>query len=63
MPHRDGPAIGAALKRVLTDPALAARMSAEAARIAPMAAWEIVADRYRSLAHRLLGARRDSVHT
>jgi polysaccharide biosynthesis protein PslF len=62
VPHRDGPAIGAALRRVLTDPLQAARMSAEAARIAPLASWDIVADRYRSLAHGLLGARQDSFH-
>jgi polysaccharide biosynthesis protein PslF len=55
VPHRDGPAIGAALKRVLTDPQLAGRMSAEAARMAPGLHWPAVADRYRSLAQNLLG--------
>ncbi|MDT4988676.1 MAG: polysaccharide biosynthesis protein PslF [Micromonosporaceae bacterium] len=57
VPHRDGPAIGAALRRVLTDPRLAARMSAEAARIAPGLAWSTVADRYRTLAATLLASR------
>jgi glycosyltransferase involved in cell wall biosynthesis len=57
VPHRDGPAIGAALRRVLTDPRLAARMSAEAARIAPGLAWSNVAERYRMLAATLLASR------
>ena len=55
VPHRDGPAIGAALRRVLTDPLLACQMSAEASRIAPGLHWSTVAERYRSLARELLG--------
>jgi glycosyltransferase involved in cell wall biosynthesis len=57
VPHGDGPAIGAALRQVLTDPRLAARMSAEAARIAPSLRWSTVADRYRALAGTLLETR------
>lgn len=54
VPFRNGVAIGAALRRVLTDPALAARMSAEAARISPGLRWSGVAQRYRTLAGDLL---------
>jgi glycosyltransferase involved in cell wall biosynthesis len=57
VPHQDGPAIGVALRRVLTDPALARRLSTEAARIAPGLRWPAVADRYRVLADELLGTR------
>jgi glycosyltransferase involved in cell wall biosynthesis len=54
VPHRDGPAIGAALTQVLTDPVLAARMSREAARVVSDSNWPAVAQRYRSLAAGLL---------
>ncbi|MEV0566828.1 glycosyltransferase [Dactylosporangium sp. NPDC050588] len=54
VPHRDGPAIGAALKRVLTEPGLAAGMHAEAKRIAQHSGWPVVAQRYRGLAAMLL---------
>jgi glycosyltransferase involved in cell wall biosynthesis len=54
VPHRDGAAIGAALKQILTDPVLAGRMSAKAAQIAPGLSWPAVADRYRGLADLLL---------
>ncbi len=57
VPRRDGPAIGAALRRVLTEPGLAASMSAEAARLAPGLRWPAVADQYRSLARELLSGR------
>jgi glycosyltransferase involved in cell wall biosynthesis len=57
VPHQDGPAIGVALRKVLTDPALARRLSAEAARIAPGLRWPAVADRYKVLADELLGTR------
>jgi polysaccharide biosynthesis protein PslF len=54
VPHHDGPAIGDALFRVLTDPALASRMTHEARRIAPPLLWPAVAGAYRRLAHQLL---------
>jgi glycosyltransferase involved in cell wall biosynthesis len=54
VPHRDGPAIGAALLRVLTEPGLAADMAAAAARLAPALRWPAVAERYRALASDLL---------
>jgi len=57
VPHGDGHAIGAALRRVLTEPQLAARMSAEAAKLAPGISWPVVAERYRSLVDDLLGIR------
>jgi glycosyltransferase involved in cell wall biosynthesis len=57
VPFRDGPAIGAALRQVLSDPELAGRMSAEAARISPSLRWPAVAEQYRSLVDDLLGTR------
>ena len=50
--RRDPASIAAALRRVLTDPALAARMTAEATRIAPDLLWPAVGDRYRQIARR-----------
>lgn len=57
VPHADGPAIGVALRKVLTDPLLALRMSDEAARISPGLHWPAVADRYRSVFDEILEAR------
>ncbi|MEU0561303.1 glycosyltransferase [Dactylosporangium sp. NPDC006015] len=54
VPHRDGPAIGAALKRVLTEPGLVTGMHEEAERISQRSGWSIVAERYRTLATSLL---------
>jgi glycosyltransferase involved in cell wall biosynthesis len=54
VPHADPAAIGAALRRVLTDPAQAAAMSVRAARIAPLLEWPAVARRYRQVADQLL---------
>lgn len=48
-------AIAAAVRRVLTEPGLAARMTAEATRIAPELLWPAVADQYRQLAAIALG--------
>jgi glycosyltransferase involved in cell wall biosynthesis len=58
--HRDPAAIAAALRRVLTEPGLAAQMSAAAARLAPDLAWTAVAERYRDLAMGLLAARAEA---
>lgn len=55
--HRDPAGIATALRRVLTEPGLAARMSASAARIAPGLAWADVAERYRTVADGLLAMR------
>jgi len=54
VPHADHQAIGAALRRVLTEPAHAAEMVANAARIAPMLQWSAVAHRYLEVADTLL---------
>jgi len=54
VPHRDPTAIGAALKRVLTEPGLASGMRDEARRIAPGNRWPVVAAGYRALAGMLL---------
>lgn len=57
VPHRDPAAMAAALRRVLTEPGLAARMGAEAAAVAPQLLWPAVAERYRALARGLVKAR------
>ncbi len=54
VPHFDGPAIGEALHRVITEPELARGMAAEASRLAPSLRWPAVAEQYRSLASALL---------
>jgi glycosyltransferase involved in cell wall biosynthesis len=54
VPHRDGPAIGAALKRVLSEPDLASSMREEAARVSRGHTWGVVAERYRTVATMLL---------
>ncbi|MFJ6677378.1 glycosyltransferase [Actinosynnema sp. NPDC091369] len=54
VPHRDPAAIAAALRRVLTEPGLAAGMSDRAAGLAPASSWTAVANRYRDLAESLL---------
>ena len=59
--HRDPPAMAAALRRVLTDPALAARMGAQAAALAPQLFWPAVARRYEDLAGVLLDDRASAV--
>lgn len=55
----DAASIAAAVRRVLTDPALAAAMSAEAARIAPGLLWSAVAQQYRAVAAAALRANQD----
>jgi glycosyltransferase involved in cell wall biosynthesis len=57
VPHRDPVAMAAALRRVLTEPGLAARMGAAAAAMAPQLLWPAVAERYRVLARGLVEAR------
>ena len=54
VPHACPDAIRAALHRVLTQPAYAAGMVANAARVAPTLHWLAVADRYRAVAEALL---------
>jgi glycosyltransferase involved in cell wall biosynthesis len=50
VPHQDGIALGAALRRVLTEPGVAEAMGQEAARLAPKFAWPTVASEYVDLA-------------
>jgi glycosyltransferase involved in cell wall biosynthesis len=57
VPHGDAAAIAGALRRVLTEPGLADRLSARAAAAAPQLLWPAVAARYRGLAETLIEAR------
>jgi glycosyltransferase involved in cell wall biosynthesis len=52
--HNDPDAMALALRRILTEPALAAGMAAEASRLAPGLGWPVVAGKYLKLADRLL---------
>lgn len=54
--HDDPDAMARALRRVLTEPALAASMAGEASRLAPSLGWSVVAGAYVDLAGRLLVA-------
>lgn len=56
VPHRDAGSIAQALRTVITERELAAKMSAIALTTAPNLLWPAVADRYRDLAKQLLGA-------
>ena len=49
VPRHDPDALAAALRRVLTEPGLAAAMAAEARSLAPELAWSAVASRYAHL--------------
>jgi polysaccharide biosynthesis protein PslF len=55
--HGDPDAMALALRKVLTRPELAARMSAEASRIAPGLGWSNIASQYLQLADRLMTER------
>jgi glycosyltransferase involved in cell wall biosynthesis len=55
--HDDPDALVDALRQVLTEPARAARMAAEAARIAPSLGWPVVAEAYLHLAATVLAER------
>jgi glycosyltransferase involved in cell wall biosynthesis len=57
VPQGDSAALSAAIRAVLTDPALAASMATEARRLAPELSWTAVAGRYDALAERLLANR------
>lgn len=56
--QRDPAAIGAALRRVLTEPSLADELAAGAGRKAPELMWSAVADRYRQIVGSLVAERR-----
>jgi glycosyltransferase involved in cell wall biosynthesis len=53
VPQGDSAALGAAVRRVLTEPGLAQQMAARAAVEAPALFWDAVADRYSALADEL----------
>ena len=53
VPHRDATALGAALRRVLTEPGVATSMAREAARLAPDFGWPAVAHQYAALTDNL----------
>jgi polysaccharide biosynthesis protein PslF len=55
--HDDHEAMARALRRVLTRPELAAKMAAEASRLAPGLGWSVVAGQYLKLAHDALSER------
>ncbi len=57
VPHGDSVALTAALRRVLTNPALAARMAAEARWIGSTLYWPAIARRYDHLAAKLVAGR------
>lgn len=59
--HDDPDALVAALRSVLTDPALAHRLTAEARRVAPTLAWPVVAAAYLQLAGSLVSERAASL--
>ena len=54
VPQGDSAALEAALRRVLSEPGLAADMARRAAHKAPELFWSAVAARYRGIAHRLV---------
>lgn len=58
VPHDDPPALTAALRRVLTDPATAAGMAKEARRIAAALYWPAVAHRYERTATEIVSEHR-----
>lgn len=55
--HDDPDAMARALRRVLTRPELAAKMAAEASRLAPSLGWSVVAGEYLHVANCLLAER------
>ncbi|MEA3019850.1 MAG: polysaccharide biosynthesis protein PslF [Actinomycetota bacterium] len=56
VPQRDPAALASAIRAVITDPARAASMAAEARRLAPDLSWNAVAGQYDRLAGHLLAA-------
>jgi glycosyltransferase involved in cell wall biosynthesis len=56
VPHRDPAAIAAALRSVITRGDVMTRMAAAATAAAPQLLWPAIADQYRELAGRLIGA-------
>jgi glycosyltransferase involved in cell wall biosynthesis len=63
VPHRDATAMAAAIRRVLTEPGLSARLIGRPRAQAPTLHWPAVAARYDALADRLLAARSPAMAT
>ena len=57
VPHGDSIAMSAALRKVFTDPALAASMAVEARQIGSTLHWPIIARRYHHMATKLVASR------
>ena len=55
--HDDPDAMARGLRRILTKPELAAKMAAEASRLAPSLGWPVVAGKYLDLANGVLAQR------
>jgi glycosyltransferase involved in cell wall biosynthesis len=56
VPHGNSAALAYAVRRVLTEPDLAAEMAEEATRLAPDLGWTAVAHRYAHLADRVVSS-------
>jgi glycosyltransferase involved in cell wall biosynthesis len=56
VPHQDATALADAVRRILTEPGLAASLVGRAGPLTPTLLWPAVAARYDELAHRLLTA-------
>ena len=56
VPHGDSVALAAALRRLLTEPALRASMTNRGARVVPQLLWPAVSARYQRLARHLVAA-------
>jgi glycosyltransferase involved in cell wall biosynthesis len=61
VPQRDPDAIGAALRRLITEPGLASVMAASARELAAGLLWPAVAEEYVDLGHSLVRAQQWSV--
>jgi len=61
VPHRDPAALATAIRRVLTEPGLAASFAGRTRSLAPTLLWPAVAARYEALAERVLAARPPAV--
>jgi glycosyltransferase involved in cell wall biosynthesis len=56
VPHRDPAALAAAIRRVLTEPGLAASLAGRTRQLVPGLLWPAVAKRYTALAERVIAA-------
>ena len=54
VPHQDPDALAAAIRRILTEPGLAAHLASRARPLSPALRWPAVAAHYDELAHRLI---------